>query len=255
MKKAILINTQILPAPGTAYLFATKFLKCFEWFDYEFMEINNMNEIRKLEDVSGTIVFMFDHGYKNVNYKQEIDILSELKNVTFICWGCEEKYVKNKLNNVILTGAKLYKKPPINGAIKAWDLQLNCDNFVALAHGANVHPEHLEIKTDFSKYIYDCNFVGYTYNTDWLQYIQQHLNTFIRSTGGSNYCIGEERINSYKNSLCSLGWQADLNKQNFVISERIFEAMAYGCLVITDAKHIEEELRGGGYLLSQNKIA
>jgi spore maturation protein CgeB len=248
MKKAILINTKLIPCGGTHYLHTKKFLKCFEWFDYKFEEINETHQLDNIEDTEGTIIYLANFGWGNENYKQEIDILSKLKNVTFIFWLTIPEYCDNLLNNKILMLIKFYEKPPETypHAVKEYEIQQNDPRCVTLYFGANVKPEDVEIKTDLENYVFDCNYVGDNYNESWTPYIQSNLKTFIRYTTRSGSFIPEEvRIDSFKKSLCSLGWQHEINKDCFLITERIFEALSYGCLLITDSKHIEREIEGG----------
>ncbi len=239
-KKIILINTANLPCPGSHYLHTIKFLSSFKYFDYEYHEVNNINDIEKYEDTENNIFYLSNHGIPNGN--TELDILSaKYKESIFILWSYHWHldYITPRFNKWVLTGEH-YRQPPILDAhLKTYNFQNKLDNYIPLTFAANIHPKDLVRRIKFTDYEYDCNYVGACYNSDWMNVIYSKLNAFIRAT--PPFIPENIRVNSFKNSLCSLGFQSPENKKNFCITERIFEAMSYGCLVFVDSEFISDE--------------
>ena len=214
MKKVFLINTSQLPCPGSHYLHTIKFLKSFSYFGYEFIEIHKIEEVISYEDSPDNIFYIADHGFHINNQPNEIDILSRFKNSVFFLWHLHYnlEFLSKKLNKWILTGEHYRKEPESPGHKKSYDLQNSLKNYVPLTFAANSHPDEIKLKENFDNYKYDCNYVGCAYNPDWIGHIQQHLKCFIRFT--PPFISEEDRINSFKDSLCSLGFQSPNNLIN-----------------------------------------
>jgi hypothetical protein len=72
--------------------------------------------------------------------------------------------------------------------------------------------------------------------------IQEHLiptrysGVYNGITDSSKYLSYDERRNFYLKSIFALGLQSDENVQSQHVSQRIYEGMAYGCIVITNSK-------------------
>lgn len=241
MKQVVLINTAALPCPGTHYLHVTKFLKCFSWFGYQFLEITDPVDFAAIPDDGDSILYISNHGFDRPEHIAELDLLSRFQKNFFIVWFGAVDQISQKLKNWIGTGIYYYRQPE-SISLPFWEMQQTMLNYVPLIFGANVHPDELKIKSRFDNYIYDCNYIGSKYNEAWSRKINKKLKCFIHYV--PPYISEEQRLYSFEHSLCSLGWQAELNKANYIITERIFETMAFGCLLITDSEFIQEEIGG-----------
>lgn len=250
MKKVILVNTPNLPCPGSHYLHTIKFLNSFKHFGFEFIEINRIDQINNHPDSNDNIIYVSDQGWReahfNRNWSGELDVLSKYTESNFIFWFWHEKYdiLKNKINKFVLTGEHMRLRPDPSSTLHIgfYDFQLTIDNYIPLTFASNIHPDEIKVKTDFNNYIYDCNYVGYGYNKDWSSHIQSQVKSYIKYT--PPHIPEQQRVDSFLNSLTTLGWQSRYNKLNNCITERIFEGMSYGCLVIHDSKYIEMETNG-----------
>ena len=249
-----LINTKELPCPGSHYLHTKKFLSGFCHYGYNFIEINDIKDIEKYEDMFTDIIYISNHGYK-FGLPKEIDILCERKNSTFIFWYGHDyiDLLSKKINKWILTGEHFRKKPQMSSHLKSFDIQNSINNYIPLTFASNLHPNDIILKENFDEYLYDCNFVGFCYNTQWSYHLKKKLNCYIKYS--PPFISEKERIDSFKNSLSSLGFQHPNNKLNYVITERIFEALSFSCLLFVDSIFIEEEIPNGVvYVSSPDEI-
>jgi len=237
MKKIVLINTPNLPCPGSHYLHTRKFLDGFKHYEYEYAEVNDIQQIEQYPNSSDIIFYVSNHG----SDRNEIEILSKFTNSTFVLWFWhnELSMIKGKLNKWILTGEHFRRRPLAASHTGYYDLQLTLDNYVPLTFAANIHPDDLQ-ENDNQK-LHDCFYVGHFYNLNWRGPIMEKFpNSFLRYT--PPFISEEERVSAFSSSFASLGFQHPTNKHNFVITERIFEAMMYGCLVLVDSEFITSEI-------------
>jgi hypothetical protein len=91
--------------------------------------------------------------------------------------------------------------------------------------------------------MYDYCFMGGRM-CEWL--VPNHLfNGFYFGTHDQNeYMRYEDRRTVYLSSTFALGFQTDDNIRNGHVSQRIFEAMAYGCVVLSNSLHASIQTNG-----------
>lgn len=245
-----LINTPDLPIPGSHYLHTKNFLESFRYFGYKYNEIDNVEELSNIEDTKTNIFYISDHGFHYNQKPNTIEILSSFKESIFLLWHLHNNldYLSTKFNKWILTGEHFRRIPISESHRRSYDLQLTLNNYVPLTFASNLHPSEIKPKEDISKYKYDCNYIGHYYNVDWSEHLKNNLNTFIRYT--PPFISEDVRVQSFKDSFASLGFQSKGNVENNCITERIFEALSYGCLLFVDSEHIEEEIKGGVILVT-----
>jgi len=224
MKKFYLMNSPELPTPGTHYYTCSKFSKGFEKHGYSVIEANTLDII---EDSS--IVLLSDHGI-TPNRENGLKILNYLaekyQNTVFICWFYHQYYEEIPFKKFIITGEHFHKKPVLDNHIFCWDLQNRINNYVPLTFSSSLYPEQVE-SLPRNETINGC-FIGTAYKPDWVNDLQN-----IVYISGNNF-PENERINVFLSSKIAFGFHADANVLNNVVVERVFEGMAFGCVVISD---------------------
>ena len=107
---------------------------------------------------------------------------------------------------------------------------------------------YIDPRSDFKKLndtekIYDLVYIGCKYEWDMIKKIMTltKYNSFIHiSGGGSNAITGDEFEDIYRKSKICLGFMAEENNMKNTVTERIWEAFSFGCLVITNSKCASE---------------
>lgn len=230
MKRVYLMNSIELPTPGTHYFTCKKFIKGFIEHGYDISEVNKLEDL--LDDC---VVLLSDHGYhynKDVFFNSLEKLANYYPNNIYICWS-----YFNFINNIpfkkfILTGEHFYDKPRLSGHLKCWDLQQKINNFVPLTFSSFL------TKTEVGKYerneIYNGVFIGSTYKKDWVENINNIIYLGSDKWTPENPIPEDKRIQYFLNSKIAFGFHSTDNILNNVVTERVFEGMSLGCVVISD---------------------
>ena len=224
MKKYFLMNSPELPTPGTHYYTTSKFSKGFSRHGYDVLEANTLDGI---ED--GAIVLLSDHGI-TPNKERGLEILRYLAvrfpNTIFICWFYHKYYEEIPFKKFILTGEHFHKKPVVDAHVFCWNLQNRIHNYVPLTFSSSLYVENVGTLPREERL--DGCFIGTAYKPYWVNELPNI--TYI----SGNQLPEEERIRIFLCSKIAFGFHADANVSNHVVVERVFEGMAFGCVVISD---------------------
>lgn len=225
MKNYYLMNSPELPTPGTHYYTTNKFSNGFKKHGYNVIEANTLDTV-----TDNSIVLLSDHGISNNNELafQSLEYLAnKFPNTIFICWFYHKYYNKIPFSKFIITGEHFHKKPMLEGHIFCWDLQNVIHNYVPLTFSSPLYPEDIGI-IPRNETINGC-FIGTPYKPFWVN----ELSNIVYVTG--NKLPEEERVKIFLSSKIAFGFHADANVLNNVVVERVFEGMAFGCVVISDS--------------------
>ena len=135
-----------------------------------------------------------------------------------------------------MTGEHYRGKPIEPGYSIPYFFQKYVNNYVPLTFAASILPEQVGTLERTDRL--DACFIGTTYKPEWVR----GLKNVVYTTG--NVLPEQERINLFLSSKIALGFHADVNIRNNLITERVFEGLAYGCVVISDNPCCKE-LTGG----------
>ena len=90
---------------------------------------------------------------------------------------------------------------------------------------------------------YDCGFCGCQYKSEWTNKLAEKYNCFVHYW--PPFLDEEERLQkAFLDSKICLVFNSDDNIKNGLPTERTFEGIAYGCVVLTDCKMAEEATDG-----------
>lgn len=99
---------------------------------------------------------------------------------------------------------------------------------------------------------YKVSFVGNRkYKPDWYSAFAGREDCRVQPT--PPYITEAERVDIYRNSQVSLGLHSPVNISNGVVVERIFEALAYGCVSVTDNPHAVHVTDGCAQLVTERE--
>jgi spore maturation protein CgeB len=73
--------------------------------------------------------------------------------------------------------------------------------------------------------------MGFYYRSEW---VPRELNGIYHATSWENYLSYDKRKDIYLSSIFALGFHGDDPINCGSISQRVFEGMAYGCIVLSD---------------------
>lgn len=224
MNKFYLMNSPELPTPDTHYYTTTKFSNGFKKHGYEIIEAKTLDSIS-----DNSIVLLSNHGYiydislcfSSLNY-----LANKFPNSIYICWFYHDFFSFIPFKKFVLTSEHFHKKPALDYHVFVWNLQQNINNYVPLTFSSALNYEQVANLPRNEQY--NGCFIGTAYKPMWVK----HLNNIVYITG--NKLPEAQRVHIFLSSKIAFGFHADANIANNVIVERVFEGMAFGCVVISD---------------------
>lgn len=226
------MNSNELPTPGTHMFTVNKFLSGFIFYGYEKIIATKLDDI---ED--GGIVLLSNHGLDHATISKEVG-LNTLKyladkypNCIYICWYFHQHYENIPFKRFVITGEHFRSKPGLKTHIKFWDFQRTINNYVPLTFASNLFPDQVASyeRTDT---LNGC-FMGTEYKKNWVQGLTNIV--YLRGLCHGTEINEDDRIKIFLSSKIAFGFHSDGNILNNVVVERVFEGMAYGCVVISDS--------------------
>lgn len=228
MKQIININTPEIPSPGNFIFTANKFLKGFEYNGFKTLEIRSLENIEIYNNESNYL-FLSNHlTNKAIIY----DIANKLNKCTFICFHFN--FEKNIRHNIpflkyILTGEHYNKVPESSqDHIDAHNFNMTCKNWLPMTFLSSADPRLVGRLP--RQDIYHSMFIGAPYKIEWINNLQNCF-SHISNAG---FLSEEKRIKTFLNSRVCLGFHSPENILNGCVTERVFEGLSYGCVVLTD---------------------
>jgi spore maturation protein CgeB len=219
------MNSPELPTPGTHFYTTSKFVNSFKYHGY------NVSEAKTLESITdNSIVMLSNHGMDNIDkgFNALKFLANKFPNAIYICWFYHKYYNEIPFKKFVITGEHFHKKPVLQGHIDCWNLQNKINNYVPLTFSSSLFPEQIG-SFNRNELINGC-FIGSAYKPNWVN----NLPNIFYVTG--NNLPENQRIQAFLSSKIAFGFHADDNIKNNVVVERVFEGMAYGCVVISDTK-------------------
>jgi len=131
---------------------------------------------------------------------------------------------------VILTGE--YHSGEPTPSHKAWyDYYHSHESALPIKFAADINPA--SVGTSLPNKDIPVSFVGnQTYKPDWQREYKNNPTCLI--IGTPPYISEADRVDIYRRSKINLGLHSEENIINLVVVERVFEAIAYGAICLTD---------------------
>lgn len=247
-KKFYIVNTTEFPIYGTHLLSNKKFAEGFKFNGYDVSEINSFNNI---EDNETNIFLMANYAFES-KYKPNsqivIDLANKYEKSLFIGWYFAAYSTIWPFKKIIFTGEPFLSEPSLVSHKPIYNIHKSLINYIPYKFASSINPDSNFIEIANQSYRkYTCHYVGYHYRCDWLNYVSDNIGSdkcFIHIAPPKPFITGNEFANIFLSSKICIGFNSDANIANHVISERVFEGMSYGCLVLTDHPDAEIETNG-----------
>ena len=205
------------------------------FIDYQ-CRIKTVTSLDELED--GGIMFLHDEAghYKNnsVLYEQ-INMLCP--DTIYICWYWRD-FTFRPFNKMIRTGENYLHLHTKQNEIEDYGYMTHPE-FVPLLLRASDSPDAIGNYPRVNQRDY-C-FMGGGYKMDW---VPPQFTGFYHRVIWDNYMSYNERRAIYLSSMFAFGFQSDDNIRTGHLSQRIFEGLAYGCIVLCENKLAEDYTDG-----------
>ena len=236
-----------LPLDGTHILSNRKFAKGFEQNGYEVIEILD-NNIGIIENTKGNFILLSNF----MDFKNDWDKMAEFgkkyDNICYILW-CWHYIPNPPFKNWVYTFQEYIFEPTVQSFKDEYNLfkKLEAENkFIPYRFSSYIDPDSDFKKINNIKKELDIVYIGCSYEMDKLNIIKtKKYKSFIHiSGGGSNAITGDKFAELYRKSKICLGFMADANNDSNTVTERIWEAFSFGCLVITNSRAAEKISNG-----------
>ncbi len=277
-KTFYILNHPLCPTPYTHRFFVNKFASGFTFFGYDVKLISSPDEIDRpgvMMIYDAAFYFYWNNGIRNLR-RDFFIIISRLFEKAGSAWFQEwcwhlrktailqcapylkkhgvvvlgwfwfkqkEFFEKNKID-VIYTGEYLCHHPNSGLRVDWWQYYNDPANHdaIPIRFAAAMDPAAVGTLTDIERDIV-VSYVGERrYRPDWQALFAGRNDCRIVPT--PPYIGEEERIDIYKRSMVSLGLEGPALLEGGLVTERVFEAFAYGAICITN--HPEAVAETGG---------
>jgi hypothetical protein len=231
MNTIALVNTSLCPCLGTHRPACLEFIEGFTEFGYTTSEATSLEGCK-----DKTILLLSSHSI-NIDYLHSLNLLNP--EAIYILWYYHSILDKIPFKKFILTGEYFYKPPRLEDHIKFHMINSSINNFVPLLLRANETPEMIGHYIRRAS-INGC-FMGTPYKEEWIKGLPNIVYHNIHNMGLLSY---EERKQIYLKSKIAFGFSCNENILNYHPTQRIFEGLTYGCVVISDSD-VASEMTGG----------
>jgi spore maturation protein CgeB len=243
MNKFYIISTDLmkLPLDGTHILSNRKFAKGFAQNGYEVIEILSNDEIYKIENNYGNIILLSNFmDFKN-DWDKMVEFGIKYDKIFYILW-CWHSIPNPPFKYWIYTFQEILMIPKGKNFKNEYNLFRMLEKqkkFINYRFGSYIDPNsNYKLLNNVEK-IYDVVYIGTNYETDIWHSIKKNnkYKSFIHVLGYSNGTItGDEFEKIYRQSKICLGFMCKINCDYRTVTERIWEAFSFGCMVITNSK-------------------
>lgn len=183
--------------------------------------ITSINELR-----DGGIAFLDDAGGNYIHYRSTYDqIAKRCPSTIFICWYWLDKSFR-PFSRMLYTGEYVMNVSPDN---KEQIDYFMCKEFIPLKLRASEDPN--KVGTYPRVVTRDYCYMGGGYRMDWVP--QEYTGIYHRVIY-DNYLPYSSRRDIYLSSMFAFGFQSDVNIKGGHLSQRLFEGLAYGCIVLCE---------------------
>lgn len=218
MRDIVLLNCPEIECPNVLIYVFIELCQAFIERNYNFKIIQNINEI-----TNNCLVFMGDT-IKNPN------IVSILNNIApeavYIGWYWHQINA-SALKYFIYTYENMLNP---DNRVKFFKMKVNNCPLLLRA------PENPELVGTYKKNIlYDYCYMGWKYKPEFVPSKAHFKGIYHGVTDHKFFLHHSMRKEIYLSSIFALGFQSDKNISDKHVSQRIFEGLAYGCIVLSNS--------------------
>lgn len=255
MNRLVVLNTPEFPVFGTHLFHVQKLAKGFEWNGLETLVVESWQQLNEIGLCETDFIYLSNHLLNGTDdpthsrpnpvvsvYLEYIGSTGAIPILWFWHSAIDTQILEPLNGKFILTGEHFRRKPKTPSHATCWDIQTKIENYVPSTFAAAIHPDN--IGTFKRNELKKASFVGKYYQSDWLNKLSNEKPNETMITATPPFISEEDRIGHFTNSVVCLGFHADTNIDNFLLTERVFEGMAMGNVVISDNPCCEEVTDG-----------
>lgn len=221
MKTIALVNTPQSPCPWTHNAACMEFIQGFRDFGYE------PSDATSLEDCVGKDILLLSDHNVNFDYLHTMNQLNPT--AVYLLWFYFDHIEKLPFQTYILTGEQYYSPPTLPSHLRIYNIAIQKKNYQPLLLRTNEMPD--KIGTYPKNIRYDGCFIGTPYKPEWGTAVP---NSVYHNIAKSGLLTSEQRREMYLSSKICFGFHHPNNIANSHVTQRVFEGLAYGCVVISD---------------------
>lgn len=201
----------------------------FEDYNCKILIVKDINELK-----NEGIIFM-DNGALSKGDTLIIEKISKMcPDAFYITWYFQDQNYK-PFKYMIRLGNYMLRIPNTPNLLNEYNVYAKLNDYCPFKFRANEDPKL--VGTFIRKVERDFCFMGCNYKSNW---VPTGFKGIYRTSDWSNYLNYEKRKEIYLSSTFALGFHADLAIDCGSISQRVFEGMAYGCVVLCDNPVVEK---------------
>ena len=221
MPSIALVNCPESPCPWTHGAACREFLE--GWEGYE------VSEAKTLAECAGKDWLLLSN--HRIDWQFLDTLAAQNPNTIFILWFYHSVLDRIPFRKWILTGEQYVNPPtlPEHSSLHAKALQI--PNYWPLWLRANEDPARIGTYERPVKPRYMGYFAGSGYKRDWVHGLPDIV---YHDVGASGLLTAEQRRHLALQSLFAFGFHSPGNIANNHVTQRVFEGMAYGCVVLSD---------------------
>jgi Glycosyl transferase family 11 len=205
------------------------FEECTSAFEDDGCVVRRVTRWDELED--GGLIFLDDAGGRYLEpefHPHHVRLAQRCPMSIMICWYWMEATYR-PFSRMLVTGENYIYRERASPVVRAYMLR---PDFVPLLLRASESPDRIgtyprTIQRDYC-------FMGGGYKMDWIPPSDKPLTGLYHRVIYQNYLSYDERRAIYLSSRFALAFQSDENLRTGHLSQRIFEGLAYGCIVFCE---------------------
>ena len=231
--KVGLLKTAESPSPGTHRAACLEFIEGFRAYGYETVEATTW------EGALGCSILLLSNHRVDLEYLGRLGVA--LPDCLFILWSFFDVLDRIPFKRWILTSEQYVRPPTMAGHLANYEraLALGPARYIPLGLRANEDPTAIGSYGRGEGHL--ACFMGSPYKESWTTHIPNIRYHNIQRDG---LLTDVERRAIYLRSVFALGFHSDENVRNNHVTQRVFEGLAYGCVVLSD-NPAASELTGG----------
>lgn len=221
MPSIALVNTSECPCPGTHGAACREFLAGWDGFA--------ISEARILEECVGKDWLLLSN--HRIDWPFLDALATQNPNTIFVLWCYHDVIDRIPFKRWILCGEQYVDPPRLAGHASAYAKMVAIPNYHPLLLRANEAPDCVGTYERPEKPRYLGYFAGSGYKRDWVQGLPD---VFYHDVGSGGLLSYQQRREVALQSLFAFGFHSPENVANNHVTQRVFEGLAYGCVVLSD---------------------
>jgi hypothetical protein len=209
-----------------------EFLQGFSTFGYDRpLCIRNEHEVANFE------LIILSNVNVSVSFMERLNRINP--DAIYILWFYFEYVGRIPFAKFIYTSEHWLHKPTLQPHANYWEIAQTLNNYVPMLLRAPEDPE--KIGTYQRSEVLNGCYMGSNHRPDWVQGLG---NIVYHNAYQNGYLSYAQRRDIYLRSKIAFGFQMDDNCKNFHVTQRVFEGLANGCLVLCESI-AASEMTGG----------